>query len=91
MYGGVELTAMIQRQCTSGCSLTGSCCPLTTQTCSADGQFIMNPTTSTTEVAFSPCTLGAVCGNIQTQKLSTSCLVNPGSQRAISLQACGSE
>ncbi|XAO27343.1 hypothetical protein I312_106190 [Cryptococcus bacillisporus CA1280] len=39
--------------CTSGCSLSGACCPLTANTCNANGQFIMNPTTSTTEQTFS--------------------------------------
>ncbi|WVQ91192.1 hypothetical protein IAS59_004988 [Cryptococcus gattii] len=61
--------------CTSGCSLTGSCCPLTTNTCNANGQFIMNPTTSTTEQTFSA--------------LSTSCIQTPGQRTVISLQQCG--
>lgn len=77
--------------CTSGCSLSGSCCPLTTSTCDANGQFIMNPTTSTTEQTFSGCTLGNICSNIGNRAVSTSCIETPGARSVISLQQCGSE
>lgn len=77
--------------CTSGCSLSGSCCPLTTSTCNANGQFIMNPTTSTTEQTFSGCTLGNICSNIGNRAVSTSCIQTPGDRSVISLQQCGSE
>ncbi|TYJ53027.1 hypothetical protein B9479_006357 [Cryptococcus floricola] len=75
--------------CTSGCSLSGSCCPLSKSTCDADSQFIMNPTTSSSETKFSGCTLGNICTNIGNRQVSTSCIENPGARSVISLQQCG--
>ncbi|KAK8864698.1 hypothetical protein IAR55_001950 [Kwoniella newhampshirensis] len=75
--------------CTSGCSLSGSCCPLSQSTCDAGGRFIMNPTTSSAEQAFSGCTLGNICTNIGNRALTTSCIQTPGSRAVISLQQCG--
>lgn len=75
--------------CTDGCSLSGTCCPYTSSTCSARGQFIMNPTTSSSEIAFSPCSIGNICSVQQSRTVDTSCLVTPGSQTSLSLQQCG--
>lgn len=75
--------------CTDGCSLSGTCCPLSTSTCSARGQYIMNPTTSSSEIAFSPCSIGNICSVQQSRSVDTSCLVTPGSQTSLSLQQCG--
>ena len=47
--------------CTSGCSLSDSCCPYSQSSCSASGRFIMNPTTNSVETQFSGCTLGNIC------------------------------
>ena len=77
--------------CTSGCSLSGSCCPLTTTTCNASGRYIMNPTTSSTEHFFSGCTVGNVCSNIGNRGILTSCIQTPSARTVISLQQCGSE
>ncbi|WWC69861.1 uncharacterized protein I206_103804 [Kwoniella pini CBS 10737] len=75
--------------CTSGCSLSGSCCPSTSSSCDAGGQYIMNPTTSSSEQTFSPCTLGNICSNIGGRTLNTNCITSPGSRTVISLQQCG--
>ena len=75
--------------CTSGCSLSGSCCPNTTSSCDANGQYIMNPTTSSTEQTFSACTLGNICSGIGNRLVSSTCLQTPGSRTLISLQQCG--
>lgn len=75
--------------CTSGCALTSNCCPLSTSTCNANGQYIMNPTTSTSEVAFSPCSVGNICSSQLNRAVDTTCLVAPGTQTTISLQQCG--
>jgi hypothetical protein len=47
--------------CYDGCSLNGNCCPYSQSSCNARGRFIMNPTTSNVETAFSGCTLGNIC------------------------------
>ncbi|ORY26309.1 Metallo-peptidase family M12-domain-containing protein [Naematelia encephala] len=75
--------------CTTGCTLSGTCCPFSTTTCSAGGGFIMNPTTSNRETTFSGCSLGNVCSNIGSQAITTSCIQTPGSQTILSLQQCG--
>ncbi|AFR98163.2 zinc metalloprotease [Cryptococcus neoformans C23] len=75
--------------CTSGCSLSGPCCPFTTTTCNANGRHIMNPTTSSTEHFFSGCTVGNVCNNVGNRRISTSCIQTPGVRTVISLQQCG--
>ncbi|OCF31943.1 zinc metalloprotease [Kwoniella heveanensis BCC8398] len=75
--------------CSSGCSLSGSCCPYTTSSCDAGGQFIMNPTTSSSEQSFSGCTLGNICTNIGNRAVNTQCIQSPGSRTVISLQQCG--
>ncbi|OCF60915.1 hypothetical protein L486_00559 [Kwoniella mangroviensis CBS 10435] len=75
--------------CTSGCSLSGSCCPLSSSSCDAGGSYIMNPTTSSSEQTFSACTLGNICTNIGNRAISTNCITSPGSRTVISLQQCG--
>ncbi|WWC88993.1 uncharacterized protein L201_003910 [Kwoniella dendrophila CBS 6074] len=75
--------------CTSGCSLSGSCCPMSTSSCDAGGSYIMNPTTSSSEQTFSACTLGNICTNIGNRAISTNCITSPGSRTVISLKQCG--
>ncbi|GAA99875.1 hypothetical protein E5Q_06578 [Mixia osmundae IAM 14324] len=74
--------------CASGCSLSGSCCPLSTSLCDADADFIMSPVSTKTVSNFSPCSLGNVC-SLLGSRLNTSCLATPGERTLISLQQCG--
>lgn len=73
--------------CTNGCTLSGQCCPFSSSSCNANGQFIMNPNSQPGEVSFSGCTLGNICSYIGSK--SFTCLVDPNSQHVISLQQCG--
>ncbi|RXK34760.1 hypothetical protein M231_07981 [Tremella mesenterica] len=75
--------------CTSGCSLSGKCCPLSQSSCDASGRFIMNPTTSSIEQTFSACTLGNICSGLGENLVSSTCITSPGSRTIISLQQCG--
>lgn len=75
--------------CTSGCSLTGICCPMTQSSCDAGGQYIMNPTTASTEQSFSACTLGNICSNLGSRSVSSSCVQSPSLRTVVSLQQCG--
>ena len=75
--------------CTRGCTLQQSCCPASSTNCDAGGQYIMNPTTSSTETQFSPCSVGNICSLLGTRTTSESCLVDPGSRTTIALQQCG--
>ncbi|WVQ80129.1 hypothetical protein IAT38_002230 [Cryptococcus sp. DSM 104549] len=75
--------------CTTGCSLSGSCCPFSRSSCNAGAKFIMNPTTSSAEESFSGCTLGNICSNIGNRAVTTTCIQSPGERTVISLQQCG--
>ncbi|WRT66683.1 uncharacterized protein IL334_003643 [Kwoniella shivajii] len=75
--------------CSTGCSLSGSCCPLSSSSCDAGGSYIMNPTTSSSEQTFSGCTLGNICTNIGNRAITTNCITSPASRTVISLQQCG--
>lgn len=78
--------------CTGGCSLSGSCCPLSTSQCDAGEVYLMNPSTSTRDpqTQFSPCSIGNVCSLISSNGLRTDCFADPGGKTVLSLQSCGS-
>jgi len=75
--------------CTQGCTLQSACCPASSSSCDAGGNYIMNPTTSSTETNFSPCSVGNICSLLGNRAIQDSCLVDPGSRTTISLQQCG--
>ncbi|GBE78703.1 Disintegrin and metalloproteinase domain-containing protein [Sparassis crispa] len=83
--------------CTNSCGLANStvCCPLSATTCNANSQFVMNPVTESSEMAFSQCTVGNICslmmGNIGAEEMTnTTCLVDPNrSQQLITMNMCG--
>jgi hypothetical protein len=79
--------------CTSGCSLSGACCPLNSGACDAGQRYIMNPSTSSEDpqTNFSPCSIGNICSLMQSNALDYSCMVPPGGRTVLSLQSCGSE
>ncbi|GJN92635.1 hypothetical protein Rhopal_005670-T1 [Rhodotorula paludigena] len=77
--------------CAGGCSLSSSCCPLTTSTCNANADYIMSPVSEKNVSSFSPCSIGNICSTLS-NSLNTTCLANPGAAgnpAIISLQACG--
>jgi len=79
--------------CTSGCDLSGGCCPLTTTTCNANSAFLMSPTAADTETQFSQCSIGNICSlmeGISGSQTDTSCVLDPDpSRQVISLHMCG--
>ncbi|EER23572.1 Disintegrin family protein [Coccidioides posadasii C735 delta SOWgp] len=52
------------------------CCPLTADSCDADGRFIMNPTSGRGITDFSPCTIGQICTAMGRNIVRTSCFTN---------------
>lgn len=60
--------------CADGTSALGQCCPLSANTCDANGQYIMNPASSSTHNQFSPCSIGNICSAIGRNQVSISCL-----------------
>lgn len=86
--------------CMTGCSLSGStaqqsgggaiCCPLSSSSCNAGGQYIMNPFSQQDTNAFSPCSVGNIC-SLLGRGLDVSCVVDPSKTRreTLSAQQCG--
>ncbi|BGP42156.1 hypothetical protein JCM10449v2_006161 [Rhodotorula kratochvilovae] len=77
--------------CAAGCSLSGSCCPLSTSTCNANADYIMSPVSEKNVSTFSPCSIGNICSTLS-NSLNTTCLATPGqagNPAVISLQSCG--
>ncbi len=50
------------------------CCPFSSNTCSANSQYIMNPYESPGVSGFSPCTVGNICSAIGRNSVNTDCL-----------------
>ncbi|KAN0061692.1 hypothetical protein ACQY0O_005684 [Thecaphora frezii] len=83
--------------CTTGCSLSSSfasqqggaaCCPLTTSTCDAGADHIMNPSSQPNINNFSQCSIGNICSMLG-RGLDTSCVETPGRRTTLSIQQCG--
>jgi len=77
--------------CREGCSLSGSCCPLSTSSCDAGANYIMSPVSQQEVTQFSPCSIGNICSAIGSS-LNTTCIVDQGASgnpRIISEQSCG--
>ncbi|CAO3644307.1 unnamed protein product [Cunninghamella blakesleeana] len=76
--------------CTSGdCPCSGSnceCCPLSSTTCDAGGNYIMNPTSNVTYDKFSPCSISTICNVVSSMG---SCLQDPGARITKALNMCG--
>ncbi|KAF9298167.1 hypothetical protein BGZ88_007794 [Linnemannia elongata] len=77
--------------CTTGScpAAAGQCCPLSSSVCDAGAQFIMNPSEQTATKTFSPCSIRAICGTIQSS--SGQCLKPPGTRQTQSSETniCG--
>ncbi|CAG8254789.1 unnamed protein product [Penicillium olsonii] len=61
----------------SACGGSGAsqCCPLSTSSCDADGEYIMNPVSGQGMTRFSPCTIGNVCSRLGSGQVDSQCLV----------------
>ncbi|KAL2854287.1 Metallo-peptidase family M12-domain-containing protein [Aspergillus pseudoustus] len=63
--------------CASGLDSSWKCCPLSSSTCDAEGEYLMNPTAGKGITRFSPCTIGSICSKIGQGGINTQCLVSP--------------
>ncbi|TFK19898.1 zinc metalloprotease [Coprinopsis marcescibilis] len=80
--------------CTTTCAQGDlSCCPLTSNTCATQNQFIMSPVAQDGDKVFSPCSLGNICSlmsGVAGDSTITTCLVDPDPSRpGISEDMCG--
>ncbi|PYH94293.1 zincin [Aspergillus ellipticus CBS 707.79] len=66
------------------------CCPLSSSTCDANAEYLMNPSSSPSETSFSPCSIGNICSMMGSGRERTSCLVsNSGNVPTITAGECG--
>lgn len=65
------------------------CCPLSSSTCDAGAQYIMNPSTAQGITHFSMCTVGNICSALGRNSVKSSCLTDNKQVTTISGQQCG--
>ena len=65
------------------------CCPLSASTCSAGGQYIMNPSTSSGITDFSLCSIGNICSALGRNSVKSSCLTQNKEVVTITGNECG--
>ncbi|KAH7040148.1 fungal ADAM-like protein [Microdochium trichocladiopsis] len=75
--------------CADGTSTMQQCCPLSSSGCDARGQFIMNPSTSSTITRFSPCTIGNICTGLLRKSVDGSCMTDNRNVPIITEAQCG--
>lgn len=75
--------------CSDGTSTRQQCCPLSSSSCDANGQYLMNPSTASGITAFSPCSIGNICSALGGQSVKSSCLTNNKDVVTITGSQCG--
>lgn len=75
--------------CSDGTATKQQCCPLSSSTCNADGDYIMNPSTGSGITQFSPCSVGNICSAMGRQSVKSSCLTNNKDVVTITGSQCG--
>ncbi|KAJ9141844.1 Disintegrin and metalloproteinase domain-containing protein B [Pleurostoma richardsiae] len=75
--------------CSDGTATKQQCCPLSSTSCDASGQFIMNPSTGDGITQFSPCSVGNICSAIGRQSVKIGCLTNNRDVNTITGSQCG--
>ncbi|KAI9849201.1 MAG: hypothetical protein M1838_000221 [Thelocarpon superellum] len=76
--------------CTDGTTVNAQqCCPLSSSTCDAGQQYIMNPSTGDGITQFSACTVGNICNAIGRNSVKTTCLSDNKGVTTITGSQCG--
>jgi hypothetical protein len=65
------------------------CCPLSAGTCSANQNYLMNPSTTSGIRNFSPCSIGNICSALGRNSVKSTCLTANRNIKTISAQECG--
>lgn len=72
------------------CSSGAQCCPLSSSSCDAGGQYIMNPVSTSSQQNFSSCTIGTVCSQLGSWDSRMSCLLsNDDNVPPLTIGECG--
>ncbi|OAA67179.1 metalloprotease [Niveomyces insectorum RCEF 264] len=75
--------------CSDGTVTRQQCCPLSGNSCSANGQFIMNPSTGSGITQFSACTVGNICSAMGRNSVRPVCLSNNKNVVTATGSVCG--
>ncbi|CAN8103560.1 unnamed protein product [Discula destructiva] len=75
--------------CADGTSTKQQCCPLSSSSCNANNQFMMNPSTGPGIDQFSQCSIGNICSALGRQSVQSSCLTNNKDVVTITGSQCG--
>lgn len=78
-----------QDGCTNKLDASSQCCPLSSSTCNADAEYIMNPYAKNSMTKFSECTIGNICSAIGKNSIKSSCLSDNRGVVTISGSQCG--
>ncbi|KAF7527790.1 hypothetical protein PCG10_002261 [Penicillium crustosum] len=78
-----------QDACTSNLDASSQCCPLSSSTCNANAEYIMNPYAKNSMTKFSECTIGNICSAIGKNSIKSSCLSDNRGVVTISGSQCG--
>ncbi|KAK7980552.1 HypA protein [Apiospora arundinis] len=79
----------MSQTCADGTVTQNQCCPLSSSTCDANQQFIMNPSTGNNIDRFSACSIGNICSAMNRNSVKSSCLSNNKDVVTITGQQCG--
>lgn len=79
----------IPETCSDGSETASMCCPLSSKACDANGEYIMNPSTTLQMQQFSPCTVGNICSAFLMKSVNISCLVSNRNVTILSEKECG--
>lgn len=79
----------ISSTCSDGSDTMQKCCPLTSSSCDAKGQFIMNPSTGSDITQFSACSIGNICSAMGRNSVKSTCLTNNKDVVTITPSQCG--
>lgn len=75
--------------CQQNLQASSQCCVLSNSVCSANGQYIMNPSAGANQDTFSPCTLGNVCSAIGRNTVNSTCLTSNTGVKLVTTNECG--
>ncbi|PYH76287.1 zincin [Aspergillus uvarum CBS 121591] len=65
------------------------CCPLSSSICDASGAYLMNPSSSSRQTTFSPCSIGNICSLIGNRQVRASCLADDSDRNLTMITADG--
>lgn len=75
--------------CTQGLDRSSQCCPVSSSSCDANGDYIMNPSAGSGVTQFSPCTIGNICSAMGRNSVKSQCLSDNHGVPTITPSQCG--